>query len=687
MNTYYIYIDESGSFEKSKDHSFVGGFITQIAPESLFQKMQETLQSFQNRYGEVLGLDDLHAAELLHPEKFYKEPLNEKQKEKQIKYTGIDWKIRKEFIQSFQKLVEDVSLCFIKSKNEQFQFGGEDQQSRYGNCLGAWLQKAIEVLDEKEQGNQFQIEFAIARRHQGCLPDGRNHKTYHQRMDDYFQQLIKEHSNIENKKQFILNIKNLLKLSDVACFILRDDSCLNISNSSHVYQTKPNEVSNNSYQNFRKKQQDDLVKTGEIATAYRHALNEQEKGKIFEKLSQIDQKSQATQLRYFLDLSYGLVERRTSEKNALTQAKEIFEKILKTFQNSENEDIQRIVKGAVNGLILCANHSGEVVQQIDLTEQAQKIIQNQKTLPAPVRYAEILEIRNRAWNDQFNDYLFDDIIEGFENEVERYETFIQTAKEQGVLPKNEKDHLLHKLFGTLGQAYAFLSAQDLDYFEGAVQYFEKSLQSFEADLNDLRTPIFFATLYWYHKKFKEAQQILRDYGIVSSSQTLTQSLFKTLEKSDKNQAFCLSILLRLIIEKNLIDLDSLEKINHQIENLFKETHPFELIYKWLGIAYFNLKKQEKAIKCFDKALKIKDGLTMQTINLSTHALKIIACQQLNYDFQKELESFKESLHQVTTDSLGFKIYIEDRGGQESLMQEVEGQEIENVNRWLPFTYA
>ena len=679
MNKYYIYIDESGSFKETKDRSFVGGFITQETPEKLYKKIEIVLKNFQSQHGKILGIEDIHAAEILHPYNF-------SDTKNQTKYTEIDLRIRTEFIAGFSELVKQETIYFIKSENKQFQFGEENAQSRYGNCLGAWFQKAIDILVEREQDKKFQLKFAIAYRNQKCLPEGTDFKSYHQKMNEYVKNLCNENSNILNKDEFITHISDLLRLADIACHIINNIEDKDFLKNK-IYKTKPNEFITKNYQNFHQKSQKDLIEKGEIAAAYRLAESEKERREIFAEISKLKEKQQPTQIRYFLNVAYELVEKRTFTKDALTQAKNIFEKIFNTFQDSENEKIQAVIKDAINGLILCANHSGEIVKQIDLLEHAQKIIQKQQKLPALVRHAQILEIRNRTLNDQFNDYLFDEIIESFESEIENYAKLIKIAKEQKILPENEKDHLLHKLFGTLGQAYAFLSAQDIDYFEESINYFQKSLQYFNESLDDPRTPIYLATLYWYHKKFEEAEQILKDYDIISLDQILVENLMILVEKEpDQNTAFILSILLHLIVEQNLIDLDTLQKIEKQIK--FQNKHPFELIYKWLGIAYLNIeKKDQKAIQYFEKAINIQQGITIQTINLSAHALKIIASQKLNRDTTKALENFEKSLNEVIKDSQGFKIYIQERGGKEKLMKDMEEQNIESIIRWLPFSYA
>ena len=102
-----------------------------------------------------------------------------------------------EFIGLFQAIVKESAIYSIKSENTQFQFGKENQQSRYGNCLGAWFQKAMETLAQKEQGREFQILFTIAPRSQKCLPAQADFQIYHQRMNDYIIGLYNKDSHIK----------------------------------------------------------------------------------------------------------------------------------------------------------------------------------------------------------------------------------------------------------------------------------------------------------------------------------------------------------------------------------------------------------------------------------------------------------------------------------------------------------
>ena len=680
-NTYYFYIDESGSFEKEKsNHSFVGGFITQTKPEQLYQNIEQAIKSFQAKHGQILGLKDIHAAELLHADTF-------PDKGNKAKYEKIHYHIRKKFIDLFAQIVNQQALYFIKSENKQFQFGEENEQSRYGNCLGAWFQQAIDDLVQKEQNKKFELIFAIAPRSRKCLPKEIDWKSYHSNLDQYIRTLCNATDHISKAQNLSnSNIKNLLDLADVACDMMRQKTGITIKDKNKLKITKPNKVGK-TYQDFHQESQQDLIHKGEIAAAYRLAQNKKEQQDIFEKLHKIDVKQQPTQIRYFLNIAYELVDNRTLQTDALMKAKGIFQNILDTFEDSQNEKIQELIKDTINGLILCSNHSGEIIGQTSLLEKTKAIINTQKTLPAFTRYIQTLEGRNRVFNDQFNNYRFDEIINCFEKEVEKYEKVAHFAKEQRLLPESEKDYLLHKLLGTLGQAYAFLSAQDEDYLSEAKKYFEKSLQYFDESLKDLRTPIYLATLYWYHKQFDQAEQVLKDYKIILPANNLVTSLLTHLDNQhDKNTAFIVSILLHLAIDQEILDKQSIKKIASKCEQLEK-THPMELIYKWIGIAYLQLKNRSKATQYFQKAIKIQQGFTIKTINLSTYALKIIAHQQSNHNTTKESENFEKSLNELIKESQGFKLYLDEIGGKAKWLQDIEEQNIPNIIRWLPFSYS
>ena len=83
--TYYIYIYESGSFFEN-DLSFVGGFITTTKLKALLDQMKTIAQKFEPE----LSIEDVHAAELLHPENHPSR--NQKNK---LKYTKIDFSKKK----------------------------------------------------------------------------------------------------------------------------------------------------------------------------------------------------------------------------------------------------------------------------------------------------------------------------------------------------------------------------------------------------------------------------------------------------------------------------------------------------------------------------------------------------------------------------------------------------------------
>jgi hypothetical protein len=65
---YFVYIDESGGFQKDNDKSIVGGLVTREPPGSVRKALQEAVTKTNRDFGTEFTIKDIHAAPVLHPE-------------------------------------------------------------------------------------------------------------------------------------------------------------------------------------------------------------------------------------------------------------------------------------------------------------------------------------------------------------------------------------------------------------------------------------------------------------------------------------------------------------------------------------------------------------------------------------------------------------------------------------------
>ncbi|MBI9016533.1 MAG: hypothetical protein JEZ07_04645 [Phycisphaerae bacterium] len=670
MKKYYLYIDESGQFKHTESHiSMVGGYITQKSPNEIKGQIKKRITRFRDNHKEIdLGENDIHAAELLHPENF-------PDKANREKYKRIPENIRKEFIDGFKTIVENIACFKIKSINEQFTFGDANEQDRYGACLGALFQKAVELINDD---TEIEFNFLIAKRSGTCSQMEFDHACYHAELGKYFQDLCSEAKNLTVKSDFPCDRKLLLDLADIACYFLRKDDF------DKIETTRPNKVSFNKYRDNYNDFYNELIGNGEYATAYKIAVNKEDKQKVLDKLTELAP-DQNDQIRYFLNIAYNLVKIRTNNKNALADAEAIFTELSK-ISNQKHE----FTNLALNGLLLCANHSGQTGKAVGILQKIKRNMSGQSELSLFNNYTNILELRNRAYNDWFNEYNFLEIINGFSDDVEKYETFLSLTKDEGIFDQNDKCYLLHKMLSSLGQAYAFAGrVAGQDYYEIAEQYFNKALEHLPGASDDRRTINYLATLYWYKSDNCKAYKLLRKFDR-DLPDKIEEALFYTLKHSDRD-AFDFSMILRLL-DSQQVNVDLLNKAVKEInKKRFADEHPFELIYKHLGILFMYCEDYKKAAKLFKQAIDIcqQKSFTLNTISLPILLLLAIAYKkdQKIDSYKQQLIDFNESYDDLVNKSIYFRSFIDILGGKDTLISHCEAENIDIINQFLPFMYS
>jgi len=706
---YYVFIDESGGFNRIDDYSIVGAGITNISYSELELALKEAEKKCNSQVNHNFDIDkDIHISPLLHAE-----TASSGSDKQRGKFNKIPIKERELFAKECLNACDDIFEKFVFSENKGFDFGKIDAQERYGLNLIACINETLSYLNNKKDIKSINIY--IAPRSAKCLPRNRDHNTYHDNMTSYlkncFSNSISKNINLtigyDKKKKKKLG----LDTADIICYYHRHSS--EIINKKSIV-TKPNQFNFEQGSIAKENLFYELIKNKEFDTAYRWTESRTEKERVLKEIEKTDEKTKITAISSILNIGYSLIDKRTIEKDALRNADELFRSIIMITKNSKNEEIIECLLSATNGLLVCANHSGHKDAQENAFRLYTKTMQSLSHIPYFTRQEKILSIRNRAYNVQFNDYRFQEIIDDFESIVkERLEK----------LPENEIDGLTGEMLGAIGQAYAFQSRSNKKYAKLAEEYFRNSLIHFTVGHKYHQMSVnYLAILKWYQGDIKGAIKEFAEHSEIENNKTIEENIINVInsDKYDLGSPFNLSLLLRLVsstnknyeIEKEkgyiqkiikvlfkpnlkeqkkiIKDID-LKELNKFILNYDISEHPYELIYKWLGVAYLNINDFQNAIDVFEKSILLSNklGFTVQTISISTIGLKCIALQKSGKEelLKSEIIKLENVLSDLTEKSINFSMYIESIGGLEKMLNDINVNDINEVAKWMPFSYA
>ncbi len=385
-----------------------------------------------------------------------------------------------------------------------------------------------------------------------------------------------------------------------------------------------------------------------------------------------------------LNIGYVFIDKRTIQKNALKDAIELFQNIVSITKNNGNDKVKECFLSAANGLLIAANHSGDKKTQEKVYQLYKFTKEELSYIPYFTRQENILSVRNRAYNSHFNDYRFQEIIDDFEDVLK-----LRISQ----LPKNEMDGLTGEMCGTIGQAYAFNSKNNKEFAKLAESYFKQSLNHFPVGHKYHAMSVnYLATLKWYHNDLEDAKSAFAKHADIDKNNTTIQLITQIIDSKEDlfDSIFNLSVLLRLEITQNKISIEIIETIEKFLEKGDINDHPYELIYKWLGIAYLKNRAYANAINQFDKSIELSNklGFAVQTLSIPVIGLKYIALQKQNSEnLIQVIEGLKKRTKELSDKSVNFANYIESIGGIEQMLDDIKNNKINSVSKWLPFNYA
>ncbi len=681
IKTYYVFIDESGNFSKENDQSVVGGGITSLELKKVREILKKTEKeaNAQTDYKRFDINKDMHMAPLLHPNNAQSGTAEEKRRFLKIKSED-----RKHFAVACLRSADNIFEKYVFSKNKGFDFGEIDAQERYGVNLIAVMYEALKYLKTKNDATLINVY--IAPRSTKCLPDKSDYIEYHQKMTQHLKACFAGFL----PKQKSINIsfnkngkrKSGLDLADIACYFFKQkhNSVLN-----KCLVTQPNKFTAESMNKASDNILKSLLEKGEFLAAYNWSDKKEDRDKVLKKLIEQDEASKIRALPEFINTAYALIDKRTIQQNALDDAIQIFSAVIIACKNNpnSNEKITDCMVSAVGGSLVCANHAGDKDHQNQAINIYNKYISYISTIPYFTRQEKMLSIRTRAYNQQFNSYDFQSIIDDFE---------LVVKDRIANMPKDNKDSLTGEMLGTIGQAYAFQSSGNAEYAKYAEKYFRDSMYHFvPGHIYHQMSVNYLATLKWFQNDLQGTKDAFAIHKHIDSNGTVEQWLKVELASQEGHlgTAFNVSVLLRLAVSNGTVTRTILDDIEVLLEKNKISQHPYELIYKWLGVAYLNRGQHDEAINTFNKsiALSYANGFTLQTISISTLGLKCIALIRKSESFSTKFEILTERINTLNGRSAYFGKYIDSIGGTEKMYNDICNQDINAVSKWMPFAYA
>lgn len=323
-----------------------------------------------------------------------------------------------------------------------------------------------------------------------------------------------------------------------------------------------------------------------------------------------------------------LIGKRVFERGALQAAQGILksvcalaEKQLKLCGDSKRQGIWAgFLLGGLADLASCYNHTGAVDKQEAIEVRFEVIKEDFGPILNMTHFERndrVLELQIRNLNRLFNDFRFEEVPAVLEPKL---------IEREHAIPVGERDVLLGKMFGSMGQACAFLAHSDLEWSSMARDYLEKSLVHLAGVAPyDSMSINYLATLAWQENDNARAlREMSRHEGNpkFSDSNDLTARAAELIAPGLAVSPFDMVNYLRLLAlsadqgwrppESVLIGfIDYLSKKKG-------DQHPYEQNAKWLAYLCYKAGWRSDAVTLCRSAMELcsKEEFTMQIIGLS-----------------------------------------------------------------------
>jgi tetratricopeptide (TPR) repeat protein len=204
---------------------------------------------------------------------------------------------------------------------------------------------------------------------------------------------------------------------------------------------------------------------------------------------------------------------------------------------------------------------------------------------------------------------------------------------------------------------------------------------------------YLSTLKWVHNDLTGAKDTFSLHAEIDNGRSVAQWITDIIKSKDYHlgSAFNIYVLLRLAATQGKVSLKAISSVETFLNECDINQHPYELIYKWIGIAYLNIDEDDKALQAFNKSIYIstenKLGFTIQSIAISSLGLKCVTLNRKYENIEDDIEKLRAGLNALFDDSVHFEQYIDDIGGIEQMIEDIENNNISAIARWMPFAYA
>ncbi len=707
---YFIYIDEGGDFAEGikafygksvSSHSAVGGICSRLNDEEWKVCHEQTAREFSFERGVKLEYPEhFHAADLIAGK---------------IEGTeGVARELRYQFaVRVFNEVLNRSKFGLISINNDsRFQFS---RQASYGVHLVAILKASLDHLAEHVKDCD-RLQVMIARRtiNETCVSE-KDSTPYMQDLLPFLRgQLLS--GDVPGAK-LACRLKADEKL--ILCFgapsrsraglIAADFVCLARNHRDLakriVVQAEPEDILFGDFEAFYKGQVDRLVTSQHYAAAVAisHSCLGESASRVLKALeAERDREILGRELAALLAEARRLIENRTIEARALSTARQILESLFDIAEkllvgSAETPLKRRWADLLINGLAdlaACHNHAGEIEPQRRIEQKIGYVLAEYGSLASSTYYQKkeiILEAKTRNLNLLFNNYQFLEVVDLLEANVRQREA---------ELPANTTDELLGKMFGSLGQAYAFAARTQAGWNSDARDFLKRSERHFACGtLFHSMTVNYLATLAFQECQLGVAWREMNNHANlpdVDSVETLMSDFqrFAAHEKANAFDAVNYARIAALCVEGGgLLNVRALEAtFQHWMRRLQNE-HPYEQICKWLAYLFYFRRDFARASELCERGIGISRslGFTVQTIGISLLGLNAL-CRAKLHDHQgygNNRHSLTALANKLSDKSTPFSNYIELFGGAQGLASMVDDENPEaakNICRSLPFAY-
>lgn len=700
MTTYSIFIDESGSFQRTKNRSkdFVGGFVSKnFSNQIVEQKIVNSSNKTNSEIKDIL----LHFD---HNKHMHFVPLH------------IQSDIRREFekinfpIENTKKLVLDIFNSIEENVLFVFRSRGFvryflDPESVYTNILRSTLFQVVEDIKHLDDThNNITINI--------CIASKKAKERDYQPEEKFIKSLLldlKEEISVFDNIRFNLEIQkaadNLgLRIADFFCGAMIQQFSSNRYLENYDIREYPvkhfSYNINSSLTMFESTYNYDnvlgIILALELITSFKNQeLEERLKLEIKEVIdtyeNEICEEIDNT-LNQFIILD-------RDKYTRLDFYKSFIETINTYVYSQDNENFNKKIQLITQKYsIKILSHTGET--DLELYHDYLNNLKENGYLIYKTRYLllqEMLDNVLRAVPISFNSFDFQKFEEKINREFDNYKL---------IIPKDNKDihdENMAKLEGTVGQMYAFLSdmykisdsTKSNDFFQTSEILLINDLEYCIKDSNAWKKVIgYLISLYFKNRNLNEC---IKYFNMISESSS-TNNIYNFSELDEVNEIDFI-LLQRLYIcslaskkeNKKILNLEILRNNQNLIRNI--NTFPHFLNAKWIGYLYAEKGEFQTAIDLFEAASEPhkSDEFVIKIIKLSIklleYFLRIKVSNNENNIKNHYANQIEDKISELENEVPEIKNKLEMLGFNKDLVLNYESKDLFDLSTILPFTYS